>query len=83
MCQQNTLWHKIDAWKQVQLLYTPAAQLLSSRMETVGNPDNPEDAKLLLPSSLTAETVSCSTHLLTIKWELWIAQAGNALDKIR
>jgi hypothetical protein len=83
MRQQNTLWHKIDAWKQVQLLYTPAAQLLSSRMETVGNPDNPEDAKLLLPSSLTAETVSCSTHLLMIKLELWIAQAGDALDEIR
>ncbi|KAG1846735.1 hypothetical protein F4604DRAFT_1884128 [Suillus subluteus] len=68
--QQNTLRRKVDAWKQVQLLYTPAAQLLSSQMETVDNPDNPEDAKLLLPSSLTAETVSCSTHLLMIDLQL-------------
>lgn len=81
MRQQNTLRRKVDAWKQVQLLYTPAAQLLASRMETVDNPDRPEDAKLFLPSSLTAQT--CSTHLLTIEWELRIAQAGDALNEIR
>ncbi|KIK42376.1 hypothetical protein CY34DRAFT_83691, partial [Suillus luteus UH-Slu-Lm8-n1] len=79
--QRNTLRRKVDAWKQVQLLYTPAAQLLASRMETVDNPDSPEDTKLFLPSSLTAQT--CSTHLLTIEWELRIAQAGDALNEIR
>ncbi|KAG2743573.1 hypothetical protein P692DRAFT_201723247, partial [Suillus brevipes Sb2] len=83
--QQNALQRKVDAWKRVQLLYTPAAQLLSSRMETQagGNPDNPEDIKLFLPSSLTADTASCSHHLLAIEWELRIAQAGDALDEIR
>jgi hypothetical protein len=48
-----------------------------------GNPDNPEDIKLFLPSSLTADTASCSHHLLAIEWELRIAQAGDALDEIR
>ncbi|KAG1770137.1 hypothetical protein EV702DRAFT_1181662 [Suillus placidus] len=81
--QQSAFQRKVEAWKRVQLLYTPAAQLLSSRMETGGNPDNPEDIKLFLPSSLTADTASCSHHLLTIEWELRIAQAGDALDEIR
>ncbi|KAG1776918.1 hypothetical protein EV702DRAFT_1179602 [Suillus placidus] len=81
--QQNALQCKVEAWKRVQLLYTPAAQLLSSRTETGGNPDNPEDIKLFLPSSLTADTASCSHHLLTIEWELRIAQAGDTLDEIR
>ena len=85
MRQQNALQRKVDAWKQVQLLYTPTAQLLASRIESIGIPDNPlaEDIKLLLPSSLTADSVSCSPHLHTIEWELRIAQAGDALDEIR
>ncbi|KAG0696144.1 hypothetical protein DFH29DRAFT_1004825 [Suillus ampliporus] len=81
--QQNTLQCKVDAWKQVQLLYTPAAQFVSSRMETISIPDNPEDIKPFLPSLLTADSISCSPYLLTIKWELQITQAGDALDKIR
>ncbi|KAG2745146.1 hypothetical protein P692DRAFT_20742764, partial [Suillus brevipes Sb2] len=83
--QQNALQRKVDAWKQVQLLYTPTAQLLASRIESIGIPDNPlaEDTKLLLPSSLTTDSVSCSPHLHTIEWELRIAQAGDALDEIR
>ncbi|KAG1735898.1 uncharacterized protein EDB91DRAFT_1238142 [Suillus paluster] len=83
--QQNALQRKVDAWKQVQLLYTPTAQLLASQIESIGIPDNPlaEDIKLLLPSLLTADSISCSPHLHTIEWELQIAQAGDALDEIR
>ncbi|KAG1795019.1 uncharacterized protein HD556DRAFT_1442348 [Suillus plorans] len=83
MQQWNALQCKVDAWKRMQLLYTPTVQLLSSRMEPIGMPDNPEDIKLFLPSSLTADSVSCSPHLFTIEWELRIAQAGDALDDIR
>ncbi|KAG2336247.1 hypothetical protein BDR05DRAFT_978823 [Suillus weaverae] len=68
--QQNALQRKVEAWKRVQLLYTPAAQLLSSRMETGGNPDNPEDIKLFLPSSLTADTASCRDTLDEIRQSL-------------
>ncbi|KAG1788560.1 uncharacterized protein HD556DRAFT_1447770 [Suillus plorans] len=81
--QQNALQRKVDAWKQVQLLYTPTAQLLASRIESIGILPLAEDIKLFLPSSLTADSVSCSPHLHTIEWELRIAQAGDALDDIR
>jgi hypothetical protein len=52
-------------------------------METIGSPVNPEDTKLWLPSSLAAGSLSCDIHLLTMEWELRIAQAGDALEEIR
>ncbi|KAG2132730.1 uncharacterized protein EDB93DRAFT_1242948 [Suillus bovinus] len=72
--QQDALQRKVDAWKRVQLLYTPIAQFMA---------DNPEEIKLFLPSSLTADSISCSPYLLTMEWELQITQARDALDEIR
>lgn len=85
--QRNSLQRKIDAWKRIQALYTPAAQLLDS---TVDSPSwytsdmiAPEDTKLWLPSALCGRLMVCDARLLTIEWELRYAQAGDALEEIR
>ncbi|KAG2341891.1 hypothetical protein BDR05DRAFT_976767 [Suillus weaverae] len=85
--QCNALQCKIDTWKRIQALYTPAVQLLQSRVESPSHSTsdiiNPEDSQLWLPSALRSKPMPCNRQLLTTEWELRYAQAGDALEDIR
>jgi len=84
---RNALQRKIDTWKRIQTLYTPAVQLIESRVESPSRsaPDmiNPEDSQLWLPSALCSKPIPCNARLLATEWELRHAQAGDALEEIR
>ncbi|KAG1839753.1 hypothetical protein DFJ58DRAFT_718504 [Suillus subalutaceus] len=84
---RNALQHKIDTWKRIQALYTPAVQLLESRVQSPSHSTsdtiNPEDSQLWLPSALCSKPIPCNPQLLTIEWELRHAQAGDTLEEIR
>ncbi|KAG0696153.1 hypothetical protein DFH29DRAFT_984710 [Suillus ampliporus] len=84
---RNALQRKIDTWKRIQTLYTPAVQLLESRVESPSNSTSdmikPEDSQLWLPSALCSKPILCNARLLATKWELRYAQAGDALEEIR
>ncbi|KAH7918603.1 hypothetical protein BV22DRAFT_1024324 [Leucogyrophana mollusca] len=83
---RNTLQRKIDAWRRIQALYTPAVQLLRSNTEvlvaTTEELIMPEDAPLWLPSAIGNKT-ACDNRLRSNEWELRYAQAGDALEEIR
>ncbi|KAG2122502.1 hypothetical protein DEU56DRAFT_873615 [Suillus clintonianus] len=82
--QRNSLQRKIDAWKRVQALYTPAVQLLhSDSFQPSLDPITPEDAKLYLPSTMSAKSIRCDPRLQATEWELRFAQAGDALEELR
>lgn len=82
--QQNSLQRKIDAWRRIQALYTPAVQLLHSYpFQSSLDPIAPEDAKLYLPSTMCTRSMHCDTGLQTAEWELRFAQAGDALEELR
>jgi hypothetical protein len=85
--QRNALQCKINTWKRIQALYTPAVQLLQSRVESPSHSTsdiiNPEDYQLWLPSALCSNLIPCDRRLLTTEWELRYAQAGDALEEIR
>ncbi|KAG0698806.1 hypothetical protein DFH29DRAFT_983758 [Suillus ampliporus] len=84
---RNALQRKIDTWKHIQTLYTPAVQLLESRAEPPSHSTSdiikPEDFQLWLPSALCSKPIPCSARLLETEWELRYAQAGDALEEIR
>ncbi|KAG1760085.1 hypothetical protein EV702DRAFT_1208029 [Suillus placidus] len=84
---RNALQRKIDTWQRIQALYTPAVQLLQSRVESPSHSTldiiNPEDSQLWLPSALCSKPIPCDRRLLTTEWELRYAQAGDALEEIR
>lgn len=84
---RNALQRKIDAWKRIQMLYTPEVQLLESTINTpsrhMSDIITPEDANLWLPSALCGKSVVPSGRLVSTEWELRYAQAGDALEEIR
>jgi hypothetical protein len=84
---RNALQRKIDTWKRIQTLYTPAVQLLESRFESPSHSTSdiikPEDSQLWLPSALCSKPIHCNERLLATEWELRYAQAGDALEEIR
>ncbi|KAG1738676.1 uncharacterized protein EDB91DRAFT_1237718 [Suillus paluster] len=83
----NALQRKIDAWKCIQMLYTPEVQLLESTINTpsrhMSDIITPEDANLWLPSALCSKSMVPNARLVSTEWELRYAQAGNALEEIR
>ncbi|KAG1868451.1 hypothetical protein F4604DRAFT_1881562 [Suillus subluteus] len=82
--QQNSLQRKIDAWRHVQALYTPAVQLLHSySFQSSLDLITPDDTKLYLPSAMCTKSMRCDTHLQVTEWELHFAQAGDALEELR
>ncbi|KAG1879783.1 hypothetical protein F4604DRAFT_1679368 [Suillus subluteus] len=84
---RNALQHKIDAWKRIQMLYTPEVQLLESTINTpsrhMSDIITPEDANLWLPSALCSKSMVPNARLVSTEWELWYAQAGDALEEIQ
>ncbi|KAG1727454.1 uncharacterized protein EDB91DRAFT_1239524 [Suillus paluster] len=84
---QNALQCKIDTWKRIQILYTPAVQLIESRVELPSHSTlgmiNPEDSQLWLPSALCSNPIPCNARLLVTEWELRHAQAGDTLEEMR
>ncbi|KAG1824460.1 uncharacterized protein BJ212DRAFT_1475761 [Suillus subaureus] len=82
--QQNSLQCKINAWRHIQALYTPAVQLLHSySSQSSLDPITPEDIKLYLPLTMCVRSMHCDTHLQTTEWELHFSQAGDALEELR
>ncbi|KAG1720353.1 uncharacterized protein EDB91DRAFT_1240417 [Suillus paluster] len=76
--KRNSLRHKIETWRGVQVLYMPAVQSLIQR----GHEDhkNAEDLTLWLPSRLRNKP--CDQHLQNDEWELRYAQAHDALEEL-
>ncbi|KAG2107222.1 uncharacterized protein F5147DRAFT_746023 [Suillus discolor] len=71
---RNALQRKIDTWKRIQALYTPAVQLLESRVELPSHSTsdiiNPKDSQLWLPSALCSKPIPCDLWLLTTEQSL-------------
>ncbi|KAG1781389.1 hypothetical protein EV702DRAFT_1177583 [Suillus placidus] len=74
----NSLRHKIETWRGVQVLYMPAVQSLIQG----GHEDhkNAKDLTLWLPSQLLNKP--CDQCLQNDEWELQYAQAHNALEEL-
>lgn len=81
---QNALKHKIDTWRRLQMLYTPAAQLMEfgAKLPT-SDVIKSENSQLWLPSALCHKHKHCNERLLATEWDLQHAQAGGALKEIR
>jgi hypothetical protein len=71
---QNSLQWKIDAWKHIQMLYTPAIQLLKSIVDSpshhTSNTITPEHTNLWLPLALCSKSMAPNAQLLSTKWKL-------------
>ncbi|KAG1793209.1 uncharacterized protein HD556DRAFT_1432380 [Suillus plorans] len=81
---QNALQRKIDTWRHLQMLYTPAAQLMESGAELpTSDVIESENCQLWLPSALCSKHKHCNERLLATEWDLQHAQAGDALEEIR
>ncbi|KIJ21125.1 hypothetical protein PAXINDRAFT_160454 [Paxillus involutus ATCC 200175] len=73
----------LEEQQYLQLLYIPAvAALRAAANNESGEMTKSEDYKLWLPSELSPET-ACHTQLRNIEWELWYAQAQDALNEVR
>jgi hypothetical protein len=77
--KHNSLCHKIEMWKGVQVLSMSVVQSLVQG----GHEDqkNAEDITLWLPLQLWNKL--CDQHLQNDEWELWYAQAHGALEELR
>ncbi|KAG2090914.1 uncharacterized protein F5147DRAFT_748193 [Suillus discolor] len=82
--QLECITSKINTWRHLQILYTPAAQLMESRAESpTSDVIESENSQLWLPSALCSKHKHCNERLLTTEWDLRYAQAGDALEEIR
>ncbi|KAF4611680.1 hypothetical protein D9613_003641 [Agrocybe pediades] len=79
----NALKRRIDAWISVQHLYAPGIAMIRQREdEATTTPVAVPDIPLFLPS-FSAETIACSSTLLSREWELRYAQAHERLNTLR
>ncbi|KAG1844600.1 hypothetical protein F4604DRAFT_1884427 [Suillus subluteus] len=80
--RSNALLRKIEQWCKVQLLYMPAVGRLRALADAQSaREEKAYDIKLFLPSKLKeAAEMSCDEQLCEYEWELWRAQAHEALD---
>ncbi|KAG2029344.1 hypothetical protein BDR03DRAFT_1018510 [Suillus americanus] len=80
---RNALQRKINTWKRIQTLYTPAVQLIESRVELPSRSApgmiNPEDSHLWLPSALCSNPIPCDARLLATNAN---TRAQNALSRV-
>jgi hypothetical protein len=89
--QTNALRQRIDVWSAVQALYMPHVALLRAT-EQLGNTvqssnvdsdlDRVANTPLHLPSAI-CESKPCESKLMEIEWDLWYAQASDALNECR
>ena len=86
--KQNTLVHRIQAWRKVQAIYIPCAApffetLKNSSLQSVTL--HPESVPLLLPSSLPQQhhNKGCLPGIIDKEVHLRRAQAEDALHNIR
>jgi hypothetical protein len=88
--KRNSLAHRIQQWREVQLAYTPTvATLLVSNLTNSELPlasfESPESTNLFLPSSLPPELRDNATFkkIADKEFRLRIAQADDSLADIR
>jgi hypothetical protein len=88
--KRNSLAHRIQQWREIQLAYTPTvATLLVSNLTNSDLPspsfENPESTNLFLPSSLPSKLRDNPTikKIAAKELRLRIAQADDALADIR
>ncbi|KAG1722940.1 uncharacterized protein EDB91DRAFT_1240167 [Suillus paluster] len=85
--RSNTLQRKIAQWCKIQLLYLPSvACVRTSDIESSidsTQEEKPYDIKLWLPSQIRREMLlPCNDSLSEYEWDLWRAQAFDALDDL-
>ncbi|OBZ68235.1 hypothetical protein A0H81_12000 [Grifola frondosa] len=80
--RQNTLQRKIDAWREVQLLYMPGVAAHRQRTISTDTTVLPQHVPLLLPSAV-CNKIPCDTSLLEQEWRLRHAQAHDVLNDLR
>ncbi|KAG2041298.1 hypothetical protein BDR03DRAFT_932218 [Suillus americanus] len=76
---QNSLHCKIETWRHAQVLYLPAVQSIINHTAREIQ-ENAECMKLWLPSPLRDKP--CDPRLQHDEWELYYAQAHDALKEI-
>jgi hypothetical protein len=83
----NGLHRKIDNWRLIQAIYTPAVSTLLLRADKATPPGTaaelPQDIELLLPSDLCSRGVTFDRRLADYEWRFRYAQAQDTLDELR
>ncbi|KAG1897430.1 uncharacterized protein F5891DRAFT_1129906 [Suillus fuscotomentosus] len=81
----NMLQRRIDSWTRIQELYMPIVSALrlsaDSNASTTEAVLKPQHCPLYFPSAIDAP-LHCDQRLLEQEWELWHAQAHDALNEI-
>ncbi|KAG1796687.1 uncharacterized protein HD556DRAFT_1441368 [Suillus plorans] len=84
--RSNALLRKVEQWCNIQLLYMPAVGRLRA-VETANaqsvREEKAHEVTLWLPSKVKDTAESCEEPLCAYEWELWRAQAHEALDDLR
>ncbi|KAG1839003.1 hypothetical protein C8R48DRAFT_751508 [Suillus tomentosus] len=84
----NALQRRIDSWTRYQQLYMPIVSMLHSSSLSASVPQvllKLQDFPLYLLSALNYldSPVDCDLHLMEYEWQLWWAQAHDALNELR
>lgn len=84
--RRNGLMHRIDQWRETQLIYMPyVAALLDQTDSSAAAPHKAEEIQLYLPSGLSDSILRTQAVSVLLKKELQlrVAQADDALADIR
>ncbi|KAG2740851.1 hypothetical protein P692DRAFT_201842407 [Suillus brevipes Sb2] len=83
--QTNTLQRRIDSWISIQELYMPIVSALHSSLNSTASASEavlkPQHCHLYHPSSIDTH-LHYDQRLLQHEWDLWHAQAHDALNEI-
>jgi hypothetical protein len=80
----NGLCRRIEAWCEIQQLYTPGVAVLWAKadQEGGGDPVEPTNIELMLPSEIIGRA-ACDRRLQKYEWQLRHAQAHDLLHDLR